>query len=133
MNVQDNRLYPLFCIQACLVVGVAGVFLLNGPSAAISAFYGGGVALASSILLGRSLKAAGEAAHRAPTQGIWMLYFGAVQRFLLVLALLAVGMGVFKLPPLPMIVGFAGAQVAFLIGGIGRTSSSSTDDKETRT
>lgn len=133
MNVQGGSLYPLFCIQACLVVGVAGIFLLNGPNAALSAFYGGGIALANSTLLGRSLRAASEAAHRAPKQGIWMLYFGAVQRFLLVLALLAVGMGVFGLAPLPLIVGFAGAQVAFLIGGIGRTSSSSTDDKETRT
>lgn len=133
MNVQSDGLYSLFCIQACLVVGIAGIFLLNGPGAAISAFYGGGVALASSTLLGRSLKAAGEAAHRAPNQGIWMLYLGAVQRFLLVLALLAVGMGLFGLPPLPMIVGFAGAQVAFLIGGVGHTSASSMDDKETRT
>lgn len=133
MNVRGGNLYPLLCIQACLVAGVAGIFLLKGPSAAISAFYGGGIALASSTLLGRSLTAASEAAHRTPKQGMWMLYFGAVQRFLLVLALLAVGMGLFGLPPLPLIVGFAGAQVAFLIGGIGRMSPSSTDDKEMRT
>lgn len=133
MNIQDGSLYPLFWIQACLVVGIAGIFLLNGLEAALSAFYGGGLALASSVLLGRSLRAAGAAAQRAPKQGVWMLYFGAVQRFVLVLTLLAVGMGVFGLPPLPLIVGFAGAQVAFLIGGIGRTSASSVDDKETRT
>lgn len=133
MNVQDGSLYPLLCIQTCLVVGVAGLFLLNGLSAALSALYGGGVALASSALLGRSLKAAGQAAEHAPKQGVWMLYFGAVQRFLLVLGLFAVGMGLFGLPPLPLIVGFAAAQVAFLIGGIGRVSPSSTNDKETRT
>lgn len=133
MNVQNGSLYPLACIQVSLVVGIAGVFLLNGHSAALAALYGGGIALASSTLLGRSLRAAGETAQHAPQQGIWLLYFGAVQRFLLVLALFALGMGVFGLPPLPLIVGFAGAQVAFLIGGIGRTSSSSTDDKGTRT
>ncbi|EAR22950.1 ATP synthase subunit I [Nitrococcus mobilis] len=133
MNIQGGSLYPLFCIQACLVVGIAGGFLLNGLEAALSALYGGGLALANSALLGRSLRAAGATAQREPKQGVWMLYFGAVQRFLLVLTLFAVGMGVLGLPPLPLIVGFAGAQVAFLIGGIGRTPASSVDDKETRT
>lgn len=133
MNVQDGSLYPLLWAQVCLVVGLAGLFLLHGLNAAVSALYGGGVALASSALLGRSLKAAGQAAKRAPKQGVWMLYFGAVQRFVLVLGFFALGMGLFGLPPLPLIVGFAGAQVAFLIGGIGRVSPSSTDDKETRT
>lgn len=133
MNFQDGSLYPLLCIQACLVVGVAGIFLLKGQHAATSALYGGGVALASSTLLGRSLRLASEAGQLSAKQGASMLYFGAVLRFLLVLALLAVGMGLFGLLPLPLIVGFAGAQVAFLIGGIGRMSSSSTDDKKTRT
>ncbi|HET8700580.1 MAG TPA: ATP synthase subunit I [Nitrococcus sp.] len=133
MNVQDGSLYPLFFIQMCLVVGVAGIFLLNGLPAAISAFYGGGVALASSTLLGRSLRAAGATAQHAPKQGVWMLYFGAVQRFLLVLALLGIGMGMFKLSPLPLIAGFAGAQMAFLIGGLGRAASFSTTDKGKRT
>lgn len=133
MNVQDGSVRRLLAIQALLAVGVAGAFLLSsGLSAAGSALYGGAIALASSTLLGRSLKAATEAAKFSPNQGTRTLYLGAVQRFLLVLGLLAVGMGLWRLPPLALIAGFAGAQAAFLFGGIGATPSSSAEDREKR-
>jgi ATP synthase protein I len=42
------------------------------------------------------------------------LYFGAAQRFVAVLVLLAVGIGALKLAPLPLIIAFAVAQLGFL-------------------
>ena len=99
------------------MVGVAIGLYLYGSAAIIPALYGGAVALANTIWLNRGVVQAGEAARDDPKQGVYTLYFGAVQRFVFVLVALAIGLAAFKLMPEPLLLTFGVAQLAFFIGG----------------
>ena len=120
--------------QMVLTVVVAGGFLLfagwslpKDPSwlpagilDALSALFGGGIAVLSTWWLGRSVQRAGEAARQNQQSSQWALYAGAVQRFVGTLVLLGLGLGGLKLAPIPLIVAFAVAQFGFIAsaGGI---------------
>jgi len=95
-------------IQAALAVICAGMAWFVADSvAALAAGYGGLLAFTNSYLLAKRVERAGELAKSSPTQGVYALYLGAVQRFVLVLVALGIGMGLLKLPPGPMLAGFA--------------------------
>lgn len=116
-------------IQAALVVICAAVALFAADTAAaLAAGYGGLLALANSYLLARRVGRAGELARSSPTQGVYALYLGAVQRFVLVLVALGVGMGLLKLPPGPMLAGFAVALAGYLVT-VGRQALSAPPER----
>jgi len=92
---------------------VAGFFTVKGPAAAWSAAYGGGVSVVMSLLLSRGVMLAGRMQDAKASQAV--LYAGAALRFVLVLALLTVGLAVLKLAPLPVVVGFIAVQLAFML------------------
>ncbi len=102
-------------IVLCLLVG-AVFALAQGAHAALAALYGGAVTLVATLWLGRGVARAGASAHGGGTRSQWILYSGALQRFVVVLVLLAVGFGVLKLSPLALIAGFVAAQFGFLLG-----------------
>jgi ATP synthase I chain. len=102
-------------VQLLLSVAVAICWLVYRDwMEALTALYGGGVASLNSLLLARSVHNASIAASATQKSGQLTLYAGAVQRFVFVLAALIVGMGLLRLPPLPLITGFAGAQLGYL-------------------
>jgi len=103
-------------LQIISSVVVAGLFLLYGVWDSISALYGGFTSVLTVLYLSRGVKRAEEAVLRNPKRSLQILYFGAVQRFLLVAGLLALGLAVFKLAPIAMCVGFAVAQLSFVLG-----------------
>lgn len=124
MFFHDGSVRRLLSIQTILVaLAVATFLVLGSPPAAASALYGGVIALLSATLLGHGVQRAAETAQAAPEIGMRALYFGAVLRFVLVLVLFGVGMGLLRLAPLPLIAGFAVAQLAFLINGLGAALS----------
>lgn len=100
------------------VAVAAGFFTVKGPAAAWSAAYGGGVSLVMSLLLSRGVMLAGRMQSAKASQAV--LYAGAAVRFVLVLALLTVGLAVLKLVPLAVVVGFIAVQLAFMLAA-GRT------------
>lgn len=103
-------------IQAALaVICAAVVMFVADTEAGLAAGYGGMLALANSYLLARRVEQAGALARSSPTQGVYALYLGAVQRFVLVLVALGIGMGVLKLPPGPMLLGFAVTLAGYLV------------------
>lgn len=102
-------------IQLAVTTLVALLFFYQGHWAALSAVYGGLISVASSYFLSRGVARATELAKDDPRKGMTTLYVGAVQRFIGVIALLALGMAVLKLQPLAILVGFAGAQAGFLL------------------
>lgn len=121
----------LLIIQASLVlIGVAVSFYYLGEVGILPAAYGGAVAIANVILLSRRLDVAGEMAKDNPEGGVLTLYLGVIQRFIFVLVMFGVGMGVLKLMPLPMIGTFAIAQVAFLLFGSKRARVKPTDSNK---
>lgn len=111
----DHGIRRVVLSQALLALVVAAFFLFTrGGFEALSACYGGATAVMSSWWLGRRVRRSAELARADIRSGQISLYFGAVQRFVAVLVLLAVGIGALKLAPLPLIIAFAVAQLGFL-------------------
>jgi ATP synthase protein I len=102
--------------QLIISVIVAAVFLTKGIWESVAALYGGIASLCITMLLLWGIKRATEAAKENPGKSMRILYVGAAQRFLLVIGLLAMGIALFKLDPIAMCVGFALAQLSYLIG-----------------
>ena len=102
--------------QLIISVIVATVFLIKGTWEFTAALYGGFASICITMLLLWGIKRATEAAKENPGKSMRILYVGAVQRFLLVIGLLAMGIALFKLDPIAMCVGFALAQLSYLIG-----------------
>ena len=78
---------------------------------------GGAVAIANTLLLSRRLDTAAEMADTNPDGGVLTLYLGVIQRFVFVLVMFGIGMGVLKLNPPAMLGAFAVAQLAYMIYG----------------
>lgn len=87
--------------------------MVEGARAAWSAAYGGAVSLILSVLLSRGVMLAGRMESAKTSQAI--LYAGAAVRFVLVLALFAIGLAGLKLMPVAVISGFVAVQLAFLL------------------
>ena len=102
--------------QLIISVIVAAAFLIKSVWESVAALYGGIASLCITMLLLWGIKRATEAAKENPGKSMRILYIGAVQRFLLVIGLLAMGIALFKLDPIAMCVGFALAQLSYLIG-----------------
>lgn len=122
MNAAGNELRAKTRRVIGLQVGiglavVAGFFMAKGPGAAWSAAYGGAVSLVMSVLLSRGVMLAGRMQNAKTSQAI--LYAGAAVRFVLVLALLAVGLAALKLEPFAVVVGFIAVQLAFMLAAGG--------------
>lgn len=96
------------------VLIAAAFFAVKGEGEALSAFYGGLIGVIIAFLLGRGVVRAAVAAGQDHKRSMLILYVGAVQRFVLVLVLFGVGLKGLNLAFLPMIAGFAGAQLAYL-------------------
>ena len=113
----------LLIIQATLVLAaiIATVYLL-GTEAASAALFGGCVALANSVLLYRKLDSASSMAKDNPNGGMMTLYAGVIQRFVFVLGMFAVGMGLLKLNPVAVVGAFGLAQIAYMICGVRQQS-----------
>ncbi len=100
-----------------LQVGVSalvalGFYVGKGNWEALSALYGGAISVAVAFLLSSGVaRASGAARH---SQSMWILYFGAALRFLLVLVLFGAGLGFLKLDPLATVAGFIAAQLMYV-------------------
>lgn len=96
-----------------ILAGVAGSRFW-GQAVAEAALYGVLIALANTGLLMWRMRrgAQGELSARQQLKGF---YRSSVERYLLVAILFGVGMGVLKLLPLAMMVGFALGQLAWIV------------------
>jgi ATP synthase protein I len=113
----------IFSLQAGLVlIGVGVTFFLAGQAGGVAAAYGGLVALANTWMLGRRVQRADHAVADNAQYGMITLYISAVARFVFILVALAVGMGVLKLAPLPLVATFVGAQAAFMVASLRMSS-----------
>jgi hypothetical protein len=102
-------------VLALIVAGVA--YRMSGQAAAQGAFYGGCVALGSTLLMvWRHRQGAQQDAEAGQEAGYVMraLYRSSVERFVFVGLLLAVGLGGLGMHPAGTIVGFVVAQLGWL-------------------
>jgi F0F1-type ATP synthase assembly protein I len=102
--------------QALAGVLVAALFLFTGLWAGVSALYGSAVSMAATYMLGRRVKRAAHVALTDSRRSMMVLYVGAVQRFIAVLALLALGLAALKMTPTAVVIGFVVAQISYLVG-----------------
>ncbi|MGF1642854.1 MAG: ATP synthase subunit I [Thiotrichales bacterium] len=108
----------LFLTQMILITIVIAVSAYHHQAGGvIAALFGGAVALINTIWLNRRIVAAGELAKDDPKQGVYAIYFGAVQRFVFALVMLGIGLGALHLDAIPLLASFAVAQFAYLISG----------------
>lgn len=117
----------IFLLQAGLVLMGAGVaFFIAGQDGAVAALYGGSVALANTLMLGRRVERASRVVAENAQYGMALLYISAVVRFVFILVAVAVGLGVLKLLPMPLIADFVAAQFAFVLAGVVANRAAST-------
>jgi len=128
-EIADNAKKIILLQLGIGLVIAAGFFLKDGSWAAISAFYGGLVSVASTTMLSRGVNRASVAAEKSAQTSQMILYLGAVVRFVLVLALFGIGLGVLELAPLPLIIGFVITQLVFVMmaGRQGRKKQTDTE------
>lgn len=98
--------------QAVVALLVALAFLVKGPAWALAAVVGGG-ALALGNALAALLSLGGIV--RAPV-AFARLLLGTLAKWCVVVALLAIALQAWRLPPLPLVAGLAIGLVAYLAG-----------------
>ena len=113
-NAFSHTLRKILLVQAGLVFIAAVVLtLVKGHEFFIATLYGGAVVIVSTIYFGWRLKIATEAVDNKPSVNSVELFKGIILRFLIVIALLALGLGWLKLAPAGILSGFIVAQLAF--------------------
>lgn len=100
-------------LQAGVAALVALAFVAQGLQQALSAAIGGGAlllgnALAAGLALGGGIQSARAAFAR--------LLLGTLGKWAVVMGVLAVGFGAWRLPPLPALVGVVAGLLAYLVG-----------------
>ena len=97
----------------CIVAGIAG-YALQGGAAAVAALYGAMVALANTLFLLWRMRHSEQNPQWKAAQHLRWFYRSGLERFLLVAALLALGMGSLKLLPVAVLIGFVVSQLAWV-------------------
>jgi len=108
----------LICQAVITALVVVTFMFVDGLRSGIAAFYGGTVAITLTWLLKRRVDGVAQASQSSHSKSMLLLYLGIVQRFLLVLALFALALGVLKLDPLASIVGFGLGQFGYVISRV---------------
>ena len=124
--VMRRVVYRLIIVQVILTFIVALAYLafqnINGFFAAL---FGGSITLSGTVLMAWRISRAGEAASTEKQQGYIEIYIGAIQKFVLTLVLMALGMGYLQLNPLAILVGFAVTQLSFIANKVDTSPASS--------
>ena len=105
----------LFIVQVVITFIVAlGYFAFQNTNGFFAALYGGSITLSGTLLMAWRISRAGEVASTQKQQGYIEIYIGAIQKFVLTLVLMAIGMGYLKLDPLAILICFALTQFSFI-------------------
>ncbi len=107
-------------IQTLLILAGTGFsYYTMSNFDAMSAAYGGGIALFSSLILMRRTTRAIKSVENGSPQVMGLLYIGVIQRYVFVLLGLAVGLGLLKLNAKPLLIVFGVAQLAYFMPWLG--------------
>lgn len=113
-NAFQHTLRKIILIQAGLVTTTAILLsVFKGQEYFWATLYGGAIIIASTGFFGWRLRIATQTADNQPTLNSVELFKGIFLRFVLVVGLLALGMGWMKLSPAGILSGFIIAQLAF--------------------
>ena len=101
--------------QIIIIAVIAILFALRNPMHGAAALYGGFVSLFVSWALGLSVIKATQLAKDDPKTAMGILYGSAVLRFILVLVLFGVGMGMLSFNPIPLVITAVAAWIAGVV------------------
>ncbi|MEO6366187.1 MAG: ATP synthase subunit I [Luteimonas sp.] len=98
-------------IQAIVAVPVALAFLAQGPRHALAAGVGG-----LAMVIGNALAANTALAGIVPARvALGRLLLGLLSKWVVAISMFAIGLAVWRLPPLPMLVGLGAGLLAYLL------------------
>lgn len=115
-------------VQLLVTTGVAVVFFVVGAGlfgmstekepawGALSAAYGGLASIILALISIRGFRRANVFALSDPKKSMMILYIAAVVRFMAVIVVLGIGLGLLKLEPMAVFIGFVLAQASYLMG-----------------
>ena len=110
-------------LQLLLIAITSAVFfMIYGGFQAGSAAFGGICACANRLLLEWRRRKADSGRALSAGQSMRLLYRTALERFVLVGVLFALGLGVWQLDPLALLTGFIVGQTALVFTGTGKTN-----------
>jgi F0F1-type ATP synthase assembly protein I len=113
--------------QAVVVGVVALACLAKGPQTALAALLGGAAMVAGNAVVARMALGGVVPARTAFAR----LLLGTVAKWLVAILVLAVGLGVWRLPPLPMLYGLAAGLLAYLLAlNLGNVANRNRVDRE---
>lgn len=110
--VMRRVVYRLIVVQVILTFIVAlGYLTFQNTNGFMAALFGGSITLSGTLIMAWRISRAGDVDKQ---QGYMEIYIGAIQKFILTLVLMALGMGYFKLDPLAILIAFAVTQLSFI-------------------
>ena len=108
----------LLAWQLVLMLVLSGVFYWRtGQAAAVAVWFGGLVATCNVLLLAWRRHRTDTGRALSAGQSLRVLYRTALERFLLVALLLAIGLGVLRLHAVALLTGFVAGQLALIVTG----------------
>ena len=114
-------------VQAVVVALLALAFLAKGPAHALAALVGGLAMAAGNALVARMALGGVVPARTA----FAALLIGTAAKWLVAILVFAVGIGVWRLPPVPMLYGLAAGLLAYLLAlNLGNRSNRNRVDRE---
>lgn len=99
-------------LQAVVAVVLAAAFLVQGPRDALAAAAGGGALVLGHLVVAMVALGGGIVSARA---AFARLLLGIAGKWLVVMAVLAVALGAWRLPPLPMLAGLVAGLLAYYV------------------
>jgi ATP synthase protein I len=114
-----DRIGRVIALQGLLVgVVVVAAWVLQGGDGAAAAVYGGGTAVANTVILAWQIRRGERQARGDAYRQLREIYSSGVRRLAILVALLAAGFGLLKLAPLALLVGFVAGQSGLLFSGL---------------
>ncbi len=112
-----RMLYKMVGIQAGLIsIVIVWSYLLWGMEYGTGLLYGGAVTIFTTLYSGWRFKLDTERVDKVPSVMMAGLYKGTLLRFLMVIALLLLGLRYFQLDPAAVILGFVVTQSGYFFG-----------------
>jgi F0F1-type ATP synthase assembly protein I len=115
--------------QLAVACVLSALFLLSSPSAALAAALGGvAQALGTWVMAWRGLPQRAP----GPSDALWGWFSGLLLKILLVGLVLLLGLGVWRLPPLPLLLGVFAALLTFPVAAAFTSLSAGSQPPQSR-
>ena len=101
-----------------VLIGFTIGFVQYGKPVAIALLFGGLMTIINTLLLVRCMSRAEKLAGKDPGKNLKLIYLCAGQRLVMTAVLFGVGIGLLKMKPLPLLIGFMLGQAAHFLNGV---------------